>query len=115
MDEVGGKLIYLSITRPNVSYAVGIVSQFMQNPHTNHCNVFHTIRLLYEDKGNIQIIGYYDTDWADCSIDRRFTKGCFVLIGGCIVSPKGKKQIVAIWSSAEVEYKSMTLITCELM
>ena len=31
-----GKLIYLTITRPDLSYPVGVVSQFMQNPHIDH-------------------------------------------------------------------------------
>ena len=31
-----GKLIYLTITRPNISFAVGVVSQHMQNPHVDH-------------------------------------------------------------------------------
>ncbi|XP_025982753.1 uncharacterized protein LOC114372388 [Glycine soja] len=30
------KLIYLTITRPDISFAVGVVSQFMQNPHLDH-------------------------------------------------------------------------------
>ena len=56
-----GKLIYLTITRPNISFVVGVVSQFMQNPHVDHYNVVIRILryikrapgqgLLYEDKG----------------------------------------------------------------
>jgi len=34
-----GKLIYLTITRLDISFAVGVVSQFMQNPHLDHWNV----------------------------------------------------------------------------
>jgi len=34
-----GKLIYLTITRPDLSYPVGVVSQFMQKPHIDHWNV----------------------------------------------------------------------------
>jgi len=34
-----GKLIHLNITRPNISYVVGVVSLFMQNPHIDHWNV----------------------------------------------------------------------------
>ena len=69
-----GKLIYLTITRPDISFAVGVVSQFMQNPHIDHWNaVVHILRyvkralgqgLLYEDKGNTQLSGYCDANWA---------------------------------------------------
>ena len=34
-----GKLIYLTITRPDISFVVGVVSQFMQNPHLDQWNV----------------------------------------------------------------------------
>ncbi|RDX77333.1 putative mitochondrial protein, partial [Mucuna pruriens] len=40
-----GKLIYLTITRPDISFAIGVVSQFMQTG------------LLYEDKGDTHISG----------------------------------------------------------
>ena len=39
-----GKLIYLTITRPDLSFVVGVVSQFMQDPHIDHWNV--VIRIL---------------------------------------------------------------------
>ena len=48
-------------------------------------------------------------------MDRRSILGYCVFIGGNIVSWKSKKQIVVAQSSAEAEYRSMTMITCELM
>jgi len=33
------RLVDLTITRPDISFAVGVVSQFMQNPYTDHWNV----------------------------------------------------------------------------
>ena len=73
-----GKLIYLTITRPNISFAVGVVSQFMQSPHNDHWDaVIRILRyikrtpgqgLLYEDKGNTQIVGFCDADWAGSPI-----------------------------------------------
>jgi len=96
-----GKLIYLTIIRPDISFAVGVVSQLMQDPHVDHWKaVIHILQyikkapgqgLLYEDKGNIQISGYCDADWDGCSIDRRSTAGYCVSIGGNIISWKSKK------------------------
>ncbi|KAL2337544.1 hypothetical protein Fmac_011990 [Flemingia macrophylla] len=120
-----GKLIYLTITRPDISFAVGVVSQFMQSPHIDHWNaVMHILKyvkkaqgqgLLYYDKKNTQISGYCDANWAGCPIDRRSTSGYCVFIGGNLVSWKSKKQNVVARSSVEAEYRSMAMITCELM
>jgi len=78
-----GKIIYLTITRPNLSIVVGVVSQFMQNPCIDHWNVVIRILrylkkasgqdLFYEDKGNTS--GYCDVDWAGSPIYRRSTTG----------------------------------------
>lgn len=63
-----GKLIKLTITRLDLSFALGIVSQFMQKLCIDHWNVVIRIlkylkkdpgqELLYEDKGNTQTFGY---------------------------------------------------------
>nr|KYP34889.1 hypothetical protein KK1_044100 [Cajanus cajan] len=119
------KLIYLTITRPDLSFAVGVVSQFMQAPHIDHWNVVLRILryikkasgqgLLYEDKRENRISGYCDANWAGCSIDRRFTTGYCVFLGGNLISWKSKKQNVVARSSAEAEYRAMALITCEFI
>ena len=120
-----GKLIYLTITRPDISFPVGVVSQFMQAPRIDHWNaVIRILRylkkapgqgLLYEDKGNSQIFGYCDADWAGCPMDRRSTTGYCVFLGGNIVSWKSKKQSNVARSSAEAEYRAMASVTCELV
>jgi hypothetical protein len=120
-----GKLIYLTITRPDISFAVGVVSQFMQSPHKDHWDAVIRILkyikkqpgqgLLYEDKGSTQIVGFCDADWAGSPIDRRSTSGYCVSIGGNLVSWKSKKQNVVARSSAEAEYRAMAVATCELI
>jgi len=74
----------------------------MQGPCVSHCNAIIRIlryfkkapgqELLYEDKGNIQVSGYCDADWAGLPIDIRSTTGYCVFFRGNIISWKNKKQ-----------------------
>lgn len=87
-----GKLIYLSHTRPDIAYAVGVVSQFMHNPQKHHLDaVFRILRylkktpgtgLLFKNNGHLKIEAYTDADWAGSHVDRRSTSGYFTLVGG---------------------------------
>jgi hypothetical protein len=72
--HIVGSLIYMTITRLDLSYVVGVVSQFMQTPrkphldamrrilryikHTSQCGIF------YEAKSRLQVHGYTNADWA---------------------------------------------------
>ncbi|RVX09284.1 Retrovirus-related Pol polyprotein from transposon RE2 [Vitis vinifera] len=86
-----GKLNYLTITRPDISFPVSVVSQFLQSPCDSHWDaVIRILRyikstpgqgVLYENRGHTQ----------------------------------SKKQDVVARSSAEAEYRAMALATCELI
>ena len=58
---------------------------------------------------------YTDVDWADAVDDRRSTSGYFTFVGGNLVTWKSKKQNVIARSSAEAEFKGMTLGLCEAL
>nr|CAD1821571.1 unnamed protein product [Ananas comosus var. bracteatus] len=131
IDNVGlyqrlvGRLIYLTITRPDISYAVSLVSQFMHSPQTSHMNSVNKILrylksdpgkgILMRKNGNLNIVGYSDADWAGCPIDRHSITGYCTLLGDNLVTWKSKKQNVVSRSSAEVEYRAMASTACELV
>ena len=120
-----GKLIYLTITRPDICFAVNQVSQYMQAPKVHHWNMVERImRYLREAPGqgvwmgcnkSTEIVGYCDADWAGDRVDRRSTTGYCTFIGGNLVTWKSKKQKVVSCSSAEAEYRAMRKLTSELI
>ncbi|PRQ26842.1 putative RNA-directed DNA polymerase [Rosa chinensis] len=99
-----GRLIYLSHTRPDIAYAMSVVSQFMHCPSEEHIDaVYRILRylkmapgrgLLFEKKGELEVVGYTDADWAGDKTDRRSTSGYFTFVGGNLVTWRSKKQKV---------------------
>ncbi|XP_062005695.1 uncharacterized mitochondrial protein AtMg00810-like [Rosa rugosa] len=120
-----GKLIYLTITRPDISYSVSIVSQFMHAPTIAHLNIVKRILrylkgsvgrgIMLKNNGNTNIMGYADADWAGNALDRKSTTGFCTFVGGNLVTWRSKKQSVIARSSAEAEYRAMTSAACELI
>ncbi|CAH9081001.1 unnamed protein product, partial [Cuscuta epithymum] len=120
-----GKLIYLTLTRPDINYSVHILSQFMQEPRQAHWDaVIRVLRYLkghpgqgivYRRDSPLEILGYCDSDWASCPKTRRSVTGYFVTLGGSPISWRTKKQATVSRSSAEAEYRSMATLTCELL
>ena len=84
------KLIYLSHTRPDISYAVSVVSQFMHLPGEEHMEaVYRILRylkgaprrgLLFSKREVQDIKGYTDSDWAGNQTNRRSTLEYFTFL-----------------------------------
>ncbi|RVW56770.1 tRNA ligase 1 [Vitis vinifera] len=87
LEEIG-KLNYLTITRPNISFPVSVVSQFLQSPCDNHWDaMIYILRYIKGTPG----------------------QGYCVFIGGNLISWKSKKQDVVTKSSVKAEYRAMAL------
>ncbi|XP_026385122.1 uncharacterized protein LOC113280751 [Papaver somniferum] len=119
-----GRLLYLTVTRPDITYSVNYLSQFLQHPRSAHMDAAH--RILRYLKGTVghgiflssssspSIHGYTDSDWEGCPITRRSTTGYFVTLGNSPISWKSKKQPTVARSSAEAEYRALANLTAEL-
>jgi hypothetical protein len=71
--------------------------------------------VLFRKNGHFKIECYTDADWAGSTDDRCSTSGYFTFVGGNLVTWRSKKQNVVSRSSAEAEFRGMTLGICELL
>ena len=120
-----GRLIYLSHTRPNIAYAVGVISQFMHNPKETHLQLVHTILhylkssprkgILFKKGTELTLEAYTDADYAGSMVNTRSTLGYCTFIGGNLVTWRSKKQTVVARSSTESEFRAMAHGVCELL
>ena len=120
-----GKLIYLSHTRPNIAYAVNVMSQFMHCPNEEH--MYAVIRILrylksslkkglmFSKNNHLNVDGYTDADWVGNISDRKSTSRYFTFVKGNLVTWRSKKQKVVALSSAEAEFRGMAKGLCELL
>ncbi|XP_035548677.1 uncharacterized mitochondrial protein AtMg00810-like [Juglans regia] len=120
-----GRLIYLTITQPDIVFAVNILSQFMHAPRVPHMTAAtHVLRyikgtpgqsIFFSSSNDMHVSAYTDSDWASCPTTRRSTTGFFITLGSSPISWRTKKQTTVARSSTEAEYRAMAVTTCELV
>ncbi|XP_050909452.1 uncharacterized mitochondrial protein AtMg00810-like [Lathyrus oleraceus] len=118
-------LNYLTVTHPDISFAVSVVIQFLNSLCQEHMGVVIRILryikyapgkgLVYEDKGHTKIFIYSDVDWVGSSIDRRSAFGYCVLVRGSLISWKSMKQNVVARLSVEAEHRSMEILFTSIL
>jgi len=96
-----GKLIHLSITRPDINFAVHFLSQFMSHPTDAHLKeVTHLLRylratldhgILFAKNLGFQLIAFYESDWGSCPNSRKSVTSYANLLGQSLISRKSKK------------------------
>ncbi|XP_019066478.1 uncharacterized mitochondrial protein AtMg00810-like [Solanum lycopersicum] len=120
-----GKLLYLNMTRPDISFSTQTLSQFLHQPKKSHIDAaLRVIKylkrqprqgLLLSSDSNELVSAYCDDAWASCSITRKSVTGYMVKIGKSLVSWKAKKQTTVSRSSVEAEYRSLASRVSELV
>lgn len=114
-----GRLLYLGMTRPDISHAVQHHSQFIHAPKISHYEAtLHVLRyikkqpalgILMSSRKLGKISAFYDADWASCLLSRKSVTGSGINYGDSLISWKSKKHSTISKSSAEAEYRSMAI------
>ena len=113
-----GGLLHLSITvRPDISFAVGVLSRYIQNSGEGNWKagkrVLRYLRdtshhgIVFEKNGNREIQGYCDADFADDLDDRKSTTGIVFMHGGAAISWRSKTRTIVAQSTLEAEYVAL--------
>ncbi|KAL9690341.1 hypothetical protein QQ045_010739 [Rhodiola kirilowii] len=120
-----GKFIYLTITRPDLTHSVHILSQFMSVPNSDHLKAANRLLryikgasaqgLFFSASSALVMTAFCDADWAAYHKTRRSTSGYCIRIGDSLVSWRTKKQAIASRSSAESEYRAMVATCSEIL
>lgn len=120
-----GALQYLTLTRPDISFTVNKVCQFLHAPTTVHWSAVK--RILRYIRGSwstglkicksasMIVSAFSDADWPGCVDDRRSTRGFAVFLGGNLISWSARKQATVSRSSTEAEYKALANATAEMI
>jgi hypothetical protein len=112
-----GALQYLTLTRPNLSFVVNKVCQFLFKPTDAHWEAVKrilrfvkgtaTMGLLLKKSSSTLLSIFTDVDWAGCVDDRRSTGGFAVFFRPNLISWSARKQPTVSRSSTEAEYKAL--------
>jgi histone deacetylase 1/2 len=123
--SIVGALQYITLTRPDISYSVNKVCQFLHAPTTIHwTSVKRILRYLQgtvslglrlSKSSSILVSAFSDADWAGCPDDRRSTGGFAVFFGSNLISWSARKQATVSRSSTEAEYKALANATAEVI
>jgi len=109
-----GSLLYLTASRPYITFAVGVCARYQVEPKTSHLTQVKRIvkyinstsdyGILYSHSGNSTLMGYCDADWAGSADGRKSISGGCLFLGNNLISWFSKKQNCLSLSTVEAQY-----------
>ena len=105
-------------TRPDLSFAVSLLSRFQADPGIEHWKgLMHVIGyikntmdygLTYSRDADLTPLAYVDADYGGCRDTRRSTSGYVFTMAGGAVTWSSKRQATVALSTVEAEYVAMS-------
>ncbi|XP_039059784.1 uncharacterized mitochondrial protein AtMg00810-like [Hibiscus syriacus] len=123
--SIVGALLYVCHTRPDITFSMNQVAQYMHARRQGHLVVVKRIlRYLVStlDYGlvlspygvNVKVVAFVYADWGGNPDDRKLIYGHCVFVGDNLVSWASKKQKTVSSSTMEVEYRSVDDATAKV-
>ena len=104
-------------TRPYISFTIGMLDRYQSNLGMDHWKAAKKIlrylqgtkdyMLTYKRSNHLEVIGYSDSDYANCADSRKYTLCYIFLLAGGAISWKSGKQTIIATSTMEVEICGM--------
>ena len=123
--SIVGKLNFLTHTRPDLSYAVQALSQFMQQLRDSHWTALrHTLNYVHSTCGEgiimdgsnkLTLQAFSDSDWGTCVDSRRSVTGYIIMLGKSPITWRSKKQGTVSRSSSKAEFRAMAATAAEVV
>jgi hypothetical protein len=109
-----GSLLYLTATRPDIQFIVGLCTRFQASPRSSHWTIVQRIfrylkhtpefEIWYFASSSLDLIAFSDVNFAGCGIDRKSTSGTCHFLGSSLVCWSSRKQSSVAQSTTEAEY-----------
>ena len=123
--QLVGSLIYLTITWPDLSYLIGLLSQFMKTPRDIHLDYAKRVlryvsgtmhyNIFYKSATLIRLTGYADGHWAGYKANGRSTSGFVLSLGNGAISWSSKKHRAIALSNTKAKYRRAVVVACEIV
>ena len=107
-----GSLLYLTVSRPDIMFSICLCARFQAQLKESHYMgakrilkyLKGTIDVWYPSEVSLNLIGYSNSDFAGCKIDKKSTSGTCHILGSSLISWHSKKQACVALSTADAEY-----------
>lgn len=121
--QMVGSMMYLTATRPDIMFAVSLISRYMSRPIELHLSAAKRVLrylqgttgfgIFYAKGGNKELIGFTDSDYAGCLEDRKSTSGYTFILSSGAVAWSSRKQPIVTLSTTEVEFVAAAACSCQ--
>ncbi|XP_070014481.1 secreted RxLR effector protein 161-like [Nicotiana sylvestris] len=120
-----GSLLYLTASRPDIVFSVGLCGRFQSNPKESYLKAAKRILrylkgtqnlvIYYPSGDSFNLIGYVDADYTGYLVDRKSTFGIAHFLGSCLISWGTRKENSVALSIAEAEYVAAASCYAQLL